>query len=234
MQNRLIGGVERLTLSDQIARQLRQSITTGVLPPGTRLVELELAHQLKVSRGPLREALRTLQGEGLVEAHPNRGVFVAQFEEQDIEEIYSLRDLLETYAVRLVTARASPEQIASLDTLVGQMLKAAKTGDLERVIELDLQFHLALWQLSGHQRLLQLLMSMLSQIRTFLTVNTELYEDLVEGIADHQKILDAIHSKKTERAEQQMRRHIADARKVMLDRVRSMRTLSESGASIKA
>src|SRR5919201_229765 len=114
MRAHLLESIERESLSDRIAAKLRHSIITGALPPGTHLPEIELAQQLKVSRGALREALRTLPGEGLVEAFPNRGVFVAQIDEQDIEEIYSLRDLLETYAMRSVTEHATPGQIDRL------------------------------------------------------------------------------------------------------------------------
>ncbi len=231
MQDRVLDSVERLTLSDQIASKLRQSIMAGVLPPGTRLIEVDLARQLHVSRAPLREALRTLQVEGLVEAYPNRGVFVTEFAEKDVDEIYSIRQLLESYAVRLVSERADSEQIAELESLVDAMLKAAKVGDDARVIELDLQFHQALWQMSGHQRLLQVLTSMLSQIRTFLTVNTELIEDLVEGFADHKKIVDAIRSRQADAAERQMREHIVAARKVVLDYIRTTKSATDSRGS---
>jgi GntR family transcriptional regulator of gluconate operon len=214
--------LERESLTDRIAAKLRHSIITGAIPPGTHLAEIELTQQLKVSRGALREALRVLQAEGLVESFPNRGMFVARIEEQDIEEIYGLRDLLETFAMHLVTERATQDQIAKLQDLVNEMFAAAKTGKHQKVVDLDLDFHQTLWQISGHQRLLQLLTSLLAQIRTFLAFNTHLYEDLVEGIADHQRIVDAIRSKRADRAEQQMRRHIAAATRVVLPRVRKM------------
>jgi GntR family transcriptional regulator, gluconate operon transcriptional repressor len=218
-----VSGVKRSSLSDQIAGNLRQAILAGVLPPGTRMLEIELAQQLGVSRGPLREALRILQGEGLVEAFPNRGVFVASLDEQDIQELYSLRELLETYAIRLATERADAAQTARLRALVDEMLKAAKTGNHAKVIDLDLQFHQAVWQLSGHQRLRQMLTDMLSQIRIFLGVNTQLYADLAEGVADHQRIIEAVESKKAEVAVEQMRRHVVEARQVVLEYVRTMK-----------
>lgn len=223
MNTSLLASIERESLSDRIAAKLRLSIISGVFPPGTHLPEIELAQHLKVSRGALREGLRTLQGEGLVTAFPNRGVFVTQIQEQDIEEIYSLRELLETFAVRLVIEHVTPEQVEQLQMLVDQMVGAAQSADPSQVVELDLQFHQTLWRISGHQRLLQLLTSLLSQIKTFLALNTELYEDLVDGIADHQKIVDAIRAKKVEKAERQMRHHIALATGVVLPHIRQMK-----------
>lgn len=221
--NPTIGGVKRSSLSDQIAANLRQAIIAGALTPGTRLLEIELAQKLGVSRGPLREALRILQGEGLLEAFPNRGVFVASLEEQDIQEIYSLRELLETFAIRLVSERADPAQIATLRALVDEMLQAAKIGDPRQVIDLDLQFHKALWRSSGHQRLEQVLTGMLSQIRVFLGVNTQLYVDLAEGVSDHKRIMEAIESKNANKAAELMMRHVVEARGVVLDYVRTMK-----------
>src|SRR4029077_8213985 len=147
-----LDSIERESLTDRIAGSLRHSIITGAIPPGTHLAEIELTQQLKVSRGALREALRVLQAEGLVESFPNRGMFVVEFDLHDIEEIYGLRDLLETFAMRLVTVRATPVQISELQELVNEMFAAAKTGNHQKVVVLDLNFHQTLWEISGHQR----------------------------------------------------------------------------------
>ena len=92
--------LKRKNLALDVATLLRELIARGDLPPGTHLVEVEMAKKLGVSRGPLREALRILESEGLVKSYPGRGSFVSEISERDILEIYSLRTILEEEAIR--------------------------------------------------------------------------------------------------------------------------------------
>lgn len=214
---------DRKSLPDRIVETLRRSIISGSLPSGTRLLETGLAQELDVSRGALREALRTLQLEGLVESRHNRGSFVAQISEQDIREIYSLRSLLEGLAVRRVTEQATPDQVQALQRLVDEMIETARAGDERHTNDLDLQLHKTIWEMSGHQRLCQILSSMQSQIRMFLSVNTQLYEELVDYISDHQQIVDAIRSRNADEAERIMKYHIESSGNTILDYVHRTR-----------
>lgn len=204
-----VDGIDRDSLANKIAERLRQSFVSGALAPGTKLVETEIAEQLGVSRNPLREALRILQAEGLVESRHNRGAYVAQLTEADLEEIYGLRLVLEVYAVRRAAERSTPEQADRLQSLVDEMNSATQSGDYGAAANIDLQLHAAIWEMSGHQRLLQILAGMRLQIRMFLTVNTQLYENLVViAVSDHQKIVDAIRNHDGTAAAQLMETHI--------------------------
>jgi DNA-binding GntR family transcriptional regulator len=207
----LIGNIKRTSLADQVVEKLRRSIISGVLPPGTHLLETDLANKLGVSRGALREALRTLQNEGLVESIPNRGCYVASISLKDIEEIYSLRMLLEGYAVQQAAEKASGDEIASLQELLNQTLQAAENGDYEEANNLDFLWHKKIWELSGHNRLFQVLSGMESQIRIYLTINSSLYSKTIDSVGLHQDVTRAIAERKGELAADRMREHIRQA-----------------------
>jgi len=146
--------IEKISLPDRITKKIRDLIIDGSLPSRTRLLEVDLANRLGVSRGALREALRTLQEEGLIEAHYNRGRFVTEISKQDLEEIYSLRSILESYAVGIVVKNASDEEIELLKEMVDETILAAEAGDYKQANDYDLKWHKQIWKLSQHQRLL--------------------------------------------------------------------------------
>jgi DNA-binding GntR family transcriptional regulator len=187
-----IGKVKRLPLANQTAGLIRRSIEAGVLLPGTRLIETDIASEMGVSRGILREALRMLEQNNLVESFPGRGTYVVTPSERDIQEIYSLRCILEAEAVRLAAKKASVQDIAELRAIYDEMLEDARTGDKASVVEKDLEFHRKIWKTAGHKRLRDVLEDMRVQIKLYLTVNTKLYDDLASDIADHEIILKGI------------------------------------------
>lgn len=141
------------TLSQGVADDLRAALLCGDYPPGARLIEAELATAYGLSRGPLREALRRLEQEGLVQYVPRRGTFVTQLSAQDREEIYSLRLVLEMFAYRRVAATVGDEDVQVFDSLVTQMRDAGQQKDIPALVELDRRFHGHLVARSGHQRL---------------------------------------------------------------------------------
>ena len=211
-----LGELERTNLADGIASVLRQSIMTGELPPGTRLIELELSRQLGVSRGPLREAMRILETEGLLENTPGRGTSVTQFSEKDIREVYTLRCVLEQEAIRRAAQKANDEDLAKLDHTLAALFEAAKEGNPSKVTELDFQFHTEIWEIADHDLLVQVLKGLTTQIRMFLAVQTHLYNDLGEGISDHQKLLDALKNADGEAGAKIMKDHLQVAEDVIL------------------
>ena len=217
MERLTVGKVQRKGLADQTADLLRKAIVMGKLSSATRLVETELSEQLEVSRGTLREALRVLELEGLVESFPGRGTYVANLSERDIQEVYSLRCILEEEAVRLVADKATPEQVGRLEAVVEAMFESARQNNFSEVIERDLEFHQLIWQIADHQRLKQVLEGLRLQITMYLTVNTQLYEDLATGIADHRVILEAIRSRDKEVAAATMATHLEYAAGLVMD-----------------
>ena len=207
----MIPKLKRTSLANEIAGNLRRSIDDGTLTPGTRLVELELSGQMGVSRGPLREALRILESEGLIESSPNRGCFVASFSEEDIAEFYSLRIILEREAAQLAAANASDAQKARLKEILADLLQAAEKKDITRVVDLDLDFHRQVWVMAGHRRLKQILDSTCSQIRMYVFAQTRLYPDLPTGISDHIEIYESIMNSSGELAARLIESHLSTA-----------------------
>ena len=125
---------KRATLMDQALNEIRKAIRSGKLKPGERLVESQLAEAMQISRFPIREALRYLEKEGLVETKPFMGTHVAQLSEKDMEELYSLRSAIEELAVRILIENIDPAKINALETIFHSMQKASQDEKLEKMI----------------------------------------------------------------------------------------------------
>jgi GntR family transcriptional regulator, gluconate operon transcriptional repressor len=220
MALQFIGQIKKSTLINEISSVIRESIISGAIPPDTRLTEQELAKQLSVSRGSLREALRLLESEGLVVDIPRRGFYVVDLSSKDIEEVYSLRLLLELEAVRRVITHATPEDLNSLEEIMTDMTGAAQAGDLTRVVRLDVDFHRRLWAIADHKLLQETLEGFILKISMYLSVQTHLYEDLNAGIADHDLLLAALRQRDEAQAVSILTRHINDALQVVLNYAR--------------
>jgi DNA-binding GntR family transcriptional regulator len=212
-----LGELERSNLSINIATLLRDSIVTGVFPPGTHLNEVEMAQQLGVSRGPLREALRILETEGLLESYPGRGTFVSQISEREIQEVYSLRCILEEAAIKLAAERGTNEDFDQLQATLDDMFKAAEANNTSEVVDHDFRFHQQIWELADHRLLKDVLEGITTQIRIYLAVQTQLYDDLAEGVSDHKHLLTALRNHDGESGAKVMRDHLQLAANVVLE-----------------
>ncbi|MCC7371790.1 MAG: GntR family transcriptional regulator [Chloroflexi bacterium] len=210
--------LEPRALSRRIVDQLKRVIIAGELRPGDRVLETELAEQLGVSRGPVREAFRQLEQEGLLVSYPHRGTFVATVPEDEIEEVYALRAHLEAHAARRVVVERRDEALTLLGDLVDQMLEAAAARDLPAVADLDLQFHDTLLELSGYQGLHRIWRSMdgLVRARTYATLALPGREELIEYTAkSHRPIVEAIRSGDVERVDAAVKHHIHEVPSLM-------------------
>lgn len=211
----MVNKVKKSSLTDEIAAELRNSILSGKLKPNTRLFEKELAEQLGVSRGPLREALRLLEGEGMISSITGRGSFVNSFSARKVAELYNIRLILEQQAIRLAARRATDEQLAELEQILNAMLQAGRKGQMDKVVELDLQYHEKIWELADHQLLNQILNSLSAQIRSYMAVHTSLYEDLAVGIENHKVLFNALKEKNEDASARLMRQHLEEASEVV-------------------
>ena len=210
------------TLAAAAADRIKKEIVSGRILPGAPLHEVELSKTLSISRGTVREALRILQQDGLTEVIPYRGAFVAKLSPQKVKEIYTLRALLEPYAVRL-----SMECSAFDETFLSEMRRLVKRmGELEEsendyaeLIETDMHFHEMSSDRCGHALLLDVLKNLQSQT-LMLILNTKLYRsDMVSDEVSHQSIFDGILSGDPEVAEEVVRQHINDAGSSLIKRM---------------
>ena len=203
--------LEPRALSRRIVEQLKRVIIGGELRPGDRVLETDLAEQLGVSRGPVREAFRQLEQEGLLVSYPHRGTFVASVPEDEIEEVYALRAQIEVYAARRVVARQPAEAARALQAIVDAMEEAARAGDLPDLADRDLQFHDTLLALSGYQGLHRIWRSMdgLVRARTYARLAAMDDPEFVARTANiHQPIVDAIRAGDADAAEAAVAGHI--------------------------
>lgn len=167
-----LGPLELRTFASTTTDLLRERILDGSLPPGARLIETEIAGQLQISRGPVREALATLRAEGLVRDEARRGVSVAALTADDIREIYEVRAALESGAARLVIRDGGMSAVAALDAALQAMRDAAARSDRLGFVEADLALHEQLCHVSGNERLLQAWGAQVGLLRTLIRMET--------------------------------------------------------------
>ncbi len=196
-------------LVDNVYSRLRHAILTGTLAPGLRLVEGPLAERLGVSRAPVRDALRRLEGDGLVSSHARRGKVVATLSARDAWEVYSLRSALEVMAIRLAITHDPDLLIGELEEIVSSMQEASRRQDLVELSSLDVRFHDAIRQASGHTRLIRALEGMHDQIRllSVQVIDTQ-YTNSEDIPARHATLVSAIKSRDPNAAEAAVRAHI--------------------------
>lgn len=209
------------TLVAFAAKTIRDEILSGGLLPGEPLHEVELSTTLNISRGTVREALRLLQQEGLVEVISYRGAFVAKMTPKKVKEIYTMRALLEPYAVRLSLENQafSEQDLQELKDMVSNLGQLEQRGNYAETIQVDIKFHELISKPCNHSLLLDVLGNLQSQTLMFI-LNTKLYRsDMVPDDVSHQAILDGILSGDPEIAEQVVRQHILDAGSSLLTRM---------------
>lgn len=196
---------------------IRERITSGSLPRGARVHQEDLAEELGVSRTPVREALRRLAAEGLVEMRTNRGARVADIDQGGMRGAYDARLVVEPGAARLAAGRRLPEPLARMRAAVAAQRRSVRS--VERSFEANREFHLALVAASGNDYLLQLVERLwVARIgATIYERQVETQERMVLDVREHEQILEAIDAGDGRRAESLTRRHLADAMKRSMD-----------------
>ncbi|HEX3503425.1 MAG TPA: GntR family transcriptional regulator [Xanthobacteraceae bacterium] len=195
------------TTADAAYQALRQAILQGDLAPGERLRSDALANDLKVSRTPVREALRKLEAEGLVE-RSGSGLIVREFSEKDLTEIFYVREALEGMAARLAAENATPGEIAEIRELLDDMEAVRERGDVAALRPLTAEFHRSIGRASHNGRLLQSLESLLEHVRQMQTSTLLQVEGRpAEALKEHRDLLKAIEARDAERAQKLARAH---------------------------
>ena len=206
------------TTADAVYRALRHGIVHGDLAPGERLRSDALASELRVSRTPVREALRKLEAEGLV-AHSGSRLVVRALSEQDLTELFYVREALEGMAARLAAENATPSEIAELYELLEDMAAVVRRGDAGAMRRLTGEFHQSVCRSSHNGRLLQSLQTLLDHVRQMQT--STLYGEgrPAAALNEHRALVEAIAVRDADRAEQLAREHrrrTLELRKAML------------------
>jgi len=202
---------------------IRGEILSGGFAPGARLKEEELVELCGVSRTPVREALRRLQQEGLVECAPNRGAFVREWSFSDMEEIFSLRAVLESYAARRAAQNLTTAQLAELRGLCGRMERAVRSGDAdtERVfLDANSKFHRIILDAAGSARLSAMLRYVVETpliMRTFARYSPD---EVERSLRHHRELVEAFAMQDSDWAAAVMSSHIRAAYGAVLKNLR--------------
>jgi DNA-binding GntR family transcriptional regulator len=201
-------------LRHDIADALRDEIINGRLEPGERILEVELARRFGVSRQPVREAIRTLEREGLLTSLPNRGTFVTRVSLEDAIAIQDIRAELEGLAARLAVDHLTTADFKRMRELVRDMRSAARRRASHDLVALDLEFHNLINMRSEHRLLLEVLASVGVYTRGFIVHTRSYYasqRDLQFVANSHALLLEALLTREPDRAEQAVHAHIQSA-----------------------
>ncbi len=194
-------GLRPQSLSDQVYEYLRAQIVEGVLRPGAKIVELEIADRLGTSQGPVREALQRLARDGLVERSAHRATFVTQVTTDQIYEFFSIRSAVEGFAIRHTARHITSAQLKELQGLVDKMRLVGANDDLRMLVGYDMLFHRSLCEWAGSPVYLNTWLPLYAQIQRFvLQTHRQYFPNLVELANTHQPIVDALSTRNPDEA----------------------------------
>lgn len=205
---------------DNAYRAIRDGIVSGIYPQGSHLTAQQLAEANGLSRTPVREAMRRLDAEGLIELIPNRGAFVSRWTRTEIEQIYELRVLLEAFAAQVAAERATAAQVDTLRKLADRMADMVALPELDyaAIADVNGEFHRAVLEACGNSRLRELLGSLTEMPLVLSTFRNYTRAQLDRSAAQHRELVDAIAAGDSAWANAVMTAHIRSARLTLLRR----------------
>ncbi len=209
-----------LPLRDVVFQTLREAILKGDLRPGERLMELQLASKLGVSRTPIREAIRMLEQEGLAVTIPRKGAEVAKMTEKDMEDVLQIREALDDLAVQVACDKMTQKQLESLTVSMKNFEAAVQAGDLKKIVAYDVEFHDIIYESTDNPKLVTLLNNLREQIYRYRVEYLKEKENYPMLVKEHKTILAALKEKNKERVADAMRCHIRNQAEVVKNIIR--------------
>ena len=210
-----------LPLRDVVFHTLREAILRGDLKPGERLMELQLAAQLGVSRTPIREAIRMLEQEGLAVTMPRKGAEVAKMTLKGMEDVLEIRAALDELACQLACERISTEELEQLEACMIEFENCLKTENVKKIAEADMKFHDVIYEATRNPKLITLLNNLREQIyryRVEYLKRTEVHPVL---LAEHEHIIECIEKHDKAAAKVAISTHIENQAKTVSDTIRT-------------
>lgn len=217
--------VRHKSLAERVFEDLSNAILTGALEQGERLNESVLSQKMGVSRAPVREALSKLVKHGLALQKPRKGTFVEEWNKQDLQEVATLRSVLEGLAAKLASSNLESPDIHYLEDAIECMATAEKKKDNKQLIDLDYLFHARIYECSEHKRLQRTLENLSLQIRFFRIITRP--SDIVSYPEQHKILLEAIRSQDPERAQQVAIEHVMSSAMLVLENISYSSNLGE-------
>ena len=199
------------SLRHQVVQMLREAIITGQIKPGERLLEEEISQQMEISRGPVREALRQLEQEGLVVSYSHRKTEVVGVSAEEVREILiPIRLTLERFAFQHALRRMTKVDFVKLEQLVTQMRQAGERGDLDKAVEADVQFHKLVLEQSNQPHCLQIWHNIEPRVRAYFYRCGPQHHSLIEIAEEHQELLEAMLTGDVKQMLNVLEKHIRD------------------------
>ena len=205
--------MESRPIRDIAYEVLKHAIITGEIPAGERIVETAYADRLHISRTPLREALRKLERDGLVEYIMRRGVVVRAFSIDDVEEIYTIRNALEMLTLPAIVQKATEEDIASLRERLSRMDALVKEKNIEELSPQARAFHTQLTAISGMNRILRVIEGQDEYIKRFSAMAIRQENRLKESHEEHHRLVDLVEARDLEAFTALMAHHIEESKR---------------------
>lgn len=210
-----------LPLRDVVFNTLRQAILRGELEPGERLMEIQLAQKLGVSRTPIREAIRKLELEGLVKMIPRKGAEVAHITEKDMRDVLEVRSVLEEFAVGLACSNITPEAITNLKASNKLFEVSIISRDVVKIVDADVHFHDIIYSMTGNQRLIQIINNLSEQMYRYRLEYVKDGRTHSILISEHNDIINRLAEKDVENAKMVVKQHINNQEKGIVRKMRN-------------
>lgn len=207
----------RKSLGRHVFENLRQAITRGDIAPGDRLVESRIAESLEISRTPVREAIHKLEREGLIQRLSRGGYSVLSLSREDIEEVFGIRSVLESYAARLAAIKHRDEDLQPLEDKIAQFQACVDNKQVDALPEINTEFHDLLYALSRSPKLIKMINALKNQIDRFRKILLNVEQMARISNEDHRRMLKAIRKRDTDRVEKLVKEHIMRGKRVVLE-----------------
>jgi DNA-binding GntR family transcriptional regulator len=213
--------VERQRLHDIVVEHLRSFITEGVLPPGTKLNERELCETLGISRTPLREALKVLAVEGLIEINPNRGASVSRMSEMEIRETFELMSGIEAFAGELACERITAQELEDIKALHYAMVVSKNQNDLPGYYQRNRAIHDMINLAARNSALRQVYLSLNRRIQALRYLSNQQAPKWDRALHDHEEMIEALQARDGKRLSEILRHHLLEKRDAIMLMVRA-------------
>lgn len=207
-------------LRELVLDAIREAIINGSLKPRERLMEIQLAEELGVSRTPIREALRKLELEGFIVMLPRKGAYVADVSFKDIADVFEIRAALESLAAGLAAERITDEELEEMERHLVEKADAIARHDMPQLIEVDTRFHELVYRASRNDRLSIIINNLREQIQRYRSTSLAYPGRMKQSLEEHRAIVEAIQSRDSQLARQLALEHIENAESSMIEAIK--------------
>lgn len=204
--------LEHPSLHERVYDEIKKSVIKGEIPPGSKIIEENIAKTLGVSRTPIREALKRLAQDGLVEITPRKGAFVIQLSKEIVKEILEIREALEGMAARLAALNMTDEILEKMKKAFEGSEERIKRRDFSNYSIIDVEFHQLLFKASNNQRLLQIINNLYDCIQMLRLKSVILPGRIERSLNEHLSIIEALEKRDPDIAEKMAREHIQNVK----------------------